>query len=214
MAKKVISERMVIELARQSKIIEVPRHAIITALARDKARQLGVTFITAGETSTSDRPESVPKSGAGSKVALGADHGGYAMKENIKNVLKEMNYDVVDVGTHSAQSVDYPDFAHAVAQLVSEGDCFRGIMIDGAGIGSCMTANKVPGVRAAMCYDISSAVNSREHNNANVLTMGGKMIGDSVAEQIVRVWMKTEFAGGRHQARIDKMMKVEKKYSK
>jgi ribose 5-phosphate isomerase B len=211
MARKLITEQMVIEAARFQKTMEVPKDAIITSLARDKAKQLGVRLITA-EIKKEYDPSSPIKPGAENKIALGSDHGGYAMKEFIKTILRDLKYQVVDVGTNSNQAVDYPDFAHAVARLVSEGDCFRGIMIDGAGIGSCMVANKVPNVRAAMCYDLSTAVNSREHNNANVLTLGGKMIGELLAEQIVKVWLKTEFSGGRHQNRVDKINNTEKKY--
>lgn len=213
MARKLITEQMVIEVARFQKTMDVPKEAIITSLARDKAKQLGIRFITSDIKPPFD-PSSPFKPGAENKIAIGSDHGGYALKEYIKKVLRELKFQVVDVGTNSNQAVDYPDFAHAVASLVSEGDCAKGIMIDGAGIGSCMVANKVPNVRAAMCYDITTAVNSREHNNANVLTLGGKMIGELLAEQIVKVWLKTEFAGGRHQARVDKITNTEKKYFK
>ena len=106
------------------------------------------------------------------RVAVGSDHGGYRSKELLKSYLGSLGYRVVDVGCHSPESVDYPDFAQAVARKVAAGDCERGIMIDGAGIGSAMAANKVPGIRAALCYDVSSARNSREHNDANVLTLG------------------------------------------
>ncbi|MBX7153155.1 ribose 5-phosphate isomerase B [bacterium] len=213
--KKLITERKVIEQAKRGKEFEITGDEIITSLAHDKAKQLGIVFKKASPKASESSAAQTPlKAGADKKVALGADHGGFALKEFLKKILKDSGYTVIDVGTNSTQSVDYPDFAHAVAQLVSDGDCFRGIMVDGAGIGSCMTANKVPSVRAAMCYDISSAVNSREHNNANVLTLGGKMIGELVAEQIVKVWLKTEFGGGRHQARIDKITTIEKKYFK
>lgn len=213
MAQKLITEKMVIETARFQKTMEVPKKAMITALARDKAKQLGLRFITTEENKTWD-PSSPLKPGADNKIAIGSDHGGYALKEHIKKTLRDLNFQIIDVGTNSNQAVDYPDFAHAVALLVSDGDCVKGIMIDGAGIGSCMTANKVPHVRAAMCYDLTTAVNSREHNNANVLTLGGKMIGELLADQIVDVWLKTEFAGGRHQSRIDKITNTEKKYFK
>ncbi len=108
--------------------------------------------------------------------------------------------------------MDYPDFAYAVAQLVSEGRAWRGIMVDGAGIGSCMAANKVPGVRAAMCYDHATAVNSREHNNANVLTLGGVLVGSNLARQIVKTWLETKFGGGRHGRRVDKIMAIEQRF--
>ena len=124
-------------------------------------------------------------------VAIGADHGGYPLKERLSFRLREQGYDVHDCGTDSTQSVDYPDFAHAVARLVADGTCAAGIVVDGAGIGSAMAANKVPGVRAALCYDVSSARNSREHNHANVLTLGAALIGDGLAWQIVEEWLAT-----------------------
>jgi ribose 5-phosphate isomerase B len=145
-------------------------------------------------------------------VAIGADHGGYEMKEALKPELSSLGFEIQDLGTNSKEAVDYPDFAHAVAQAVSSGKAWRGIMIDGAGIGSCIVANKVPGVRAGMAYDYSSAANSREHNDTNVLTLGAGLIGTNLAKQIVRTWLTTEFAGGRHTTRVDKIKSVEKKY--
>ncbi len=147
-------------------------------------------------------------------VAIGTDHGGFEMKEALKKYLDDLGYTVIDCGTNSKDSVDYPDFAYEVARLVSEGKAWRGIVIDGAGIGSCMTANKVPGVRAAMCYDYATAVNSREHNNANVLTLGAGLIGGNLAQQIVKTWLETEFGGGRHAKRVDKIMAIEDKFFK
>jgi ribose 5-phosphate isomerase B len=147
-------------------------------------------------------------------VAIGADHGGFELKEALKSELKTLGFDVNDVGTNSKDAVDYPDFAHAVAQAVGSGKAWRGIMIDGAGIGSCIVANKVPGVRAGMAYDYSSAVNSREHNDTNVLTLGAGLIGTNLARQIVKTWLSTEFAGGRHTSRVDKIKSVEQKYLK
>ena len=120
-------------------------------------------------------------------------------------------YQVNDYGTHSTESVDYPDFAFAVAEAVSSGSAWRGIVIDGAGIGSCMAANKVSGVRAAMCYDHATAVNSREHNDANVLTMGSGLIGENLARQIVDTWLTTSFGGGRHARRVEKITAIEKR---
>lgn len=147
-------------------------------------------------------------------VAIGADHGGYELKEALKNDINALGFEVSDLGTNSKDAVDYPDFAHAVAQAVGAGRAWRGIMIDGAGIGSCIVANKVPGVRAGMAYDVSSANNSREHNDTNVLTLGAGLIGTALAKQIVKVWLTTEFAGGRHLPRVDKIVAVEKKYLK
>ena len=147
-------------------------------------------------------------------VAIGADHGGYELKEALKSDIAALGFEVSDVGTNSKDAVDYPDFAHAVAQAVSAGKAWRGIMIDGAGIGSCIVANKVPGVRAGMAYDISSANNSREHNDTNVLTLGAGLIGVALAKQIVKVWLTTEFGGDRHAKRVDKIKVVERQYLK
>lgn len=147
-------------------------------------------------------------------VAIGADHGGFSLKETLKSTLLEKGYQVEDCGTDSAESVDYPDFARAVAEKVARRTAWRGIIIDGAGIGSCMAANKVPGVRAAMCYDYATAFNSREHNNANVLTLGAGLIGENLAKQITITFLETEFAGGRHARRVNKIMKIEKSYDR
>lgn len=147
-------------------------------------------------------------------VAIGADHGGFELKENLKPYLAELGYDVRDMGTYNKNAVDYPEFAHAVAKLVSAGKAWRGIMIDGAGIGSCIVCNKVPGVRAGMAYDISTANNGREHNDTNVLTLGAGLIGVNLARQIVKTWLTTEFGGGRHTPRVEKIMAVEKQYLK
>lgn len=147
---------------------------------------------------------------SGEKVAIGADHGGFLMKENLKTYLNEKGYTVVDCGTNGTDSVDYPDFARAVAEKVANGEAWRGIMIDGAGIGSCMAANKVQGIRAAMCYDYATAHNAREHNNANLLTLGAGLIGPNLAQQIVLTFLETEFGGGRHARRVDKIMQIEK----
>ena len=157
--------------------------------------------------------ESVKSSGK-KVVAIGADHGGFELKEALKSDITALGFEVSDVGTNSKEAVDYPDFAHAVAQAVGAGKAWRGIMIDGAGIGSCIVANKVPGVRAGMAYDLSSANNSREHNDTNVLTLGAGLIGINLAKQIVKTWLTTEFAGGRHVPRVDKIKAVEKRYLK
>ncbi len=147
-------------------------------------------------------------------VAIGADHGGFELKEILKAGLPGLGFDVIDVGTHNKDAVDYPDIAHEVANLVNAGKAWRGIIIDGAGIGSCIVANKIPGVRAGMAYDHSSAVNSREHNDTNVLTLGAGQIGVNLAKQIVQTWLSTAFGGGRHARRIDKIVAIEKLYLK
>jgi len=167
------------------------------------------------ETATPSVPSPARTEASGRKVvALGADHGGVELKEALKAEITTLGFDISDMGTNSKDAVDYPDFAHAVAQAVGSGKAWRGIMIDGAGIGSCIVANKVPGVRAGMAYDYSSAVNSREHNDTNVLTLGAGLIGVNLAKQIVKTWLTTEFAAGRHTPRVDKIKSVEKKYLK
>jgi ribose 5-phosphate isomerase B len=159
-------------------------------------------------------PQASPAPAAKKTVAIGADHGGFELKELLKTDLTAQGFDLLDVGTNNKEAVDYPDFAHEVAKLVSAGKAWRGIVIDGAGIGSCIVANKVPGVRAGMAYDHASAINSREHNDTNVLTLGAGMIGASLARQIVTMWLATPFGGSRHERRVNKIAAVEKQYLK
>lgn len=145
-------------------------------------------------------------------VAIGSDHGGFELKQALAPFLSQAGYRLTDCGTFSPDPVDYPDIAYAVARLVGEGLVARGIIIDGAGIGSCMVANKVPGVRAAMCYDPSSARNAREHNDANVLTLGGRMIQVRAAREIVKIFLETNCTESRHLKRVEKIMQVERRY--
>ena len=161
--------------------------------------------------SRGEEPAAAP-SGTPTDVALGADHGGYRLKERIAAELRERGLQVQDCGTDSTESVDYPDFAHAVARAVADGGSRLGIVVDGAGIGSCMVANKVPGVRAATCWDVSSARNSREHNHANVLVLGAGLLGDSLALQIVDAWLSTPWGGDRHARRVEKIAEIERRY--
>jgi len=149
-------------------------------------------------------------SGAPTRIAIGADHGGVAMKAAIAAHLRDRGLRVDDLGTGTADAVDYPDFAVAVAKAVGSGAADVGIMIDGAGIGSCMAANKVRGARAAMCYDLTTATNAREHNDANVLTLGGGLIGARLALEIVDRFLATPFAGGRHAKRVDKIKALDR----
>lgn len=193
----------------------VPPGALVTPLARQVAMDRHVKLIpmpTPGVPLQPDSPRvQVPASGL-KVVAIGADHGGYLLKEALRGYLRELGYEVIDCGTSSTEAVDYPDFALAVAELVSQGRAWRGILVDGAGIGSCIAANKVPGVRAAMCYDQSTAVNSREHNDANVLTLGAGLIGESLARQIVKTWLEAPFGEGRHARRVEKIMETERRF--
>jgi ribose 5-phosphate isomerase B len=162
-------------------------------------------------TSGNGAPRSASSAG-GDNIAIGADHGGYKLKEELAVKLRVAGHEVIDCGTDSTDSVDYPDFAHAVARKVADGSCRWGIVVDGAGIGSAMVANKVPGVRAALCYDLSSARNSREHNHANVLTLGAGLVGAGLAWQIVQEWLAVPWGPDRHARRVDLISEIEQAY--
>lgn len=148
------------------------------------------------------------------KIAIGSDHGGLSLKESIKPFLVEQGHEVVDFGTATTASCDYPIYGERVGEAVSFGDCDRGIAICGTGLGISMAVNKVPGIRAALCTNEFMAEMSREHNDANVLVLGARVLGEGLAMRIVKVWLETEFAGDRHQRRIDGITAIEKKYSK
>ncbi len=150
------------------------------------------------------------KKGTVKKIALGADHGGFPLKEYLAGFLEEKGYRVADQGTFSTEAVDYPDFAAKVARAVASGDCDRGIMIDTLGVASAMAANKIRGIRAAMCHDLATARSSREHNDANVLTLGTKTVEPALAAEIALTWLTTDFAGGRHWPRVNKVMALER----
>jgi ribose 5-phosphate isomerase B len=205
--KRLLTERDVIQAwQKRSHQIIVSPEALITPAAADAAKIRGMDIIKEIPSSTSTPAQH------SRKIVLGADHGGFELKEILKSFLIELGYEVEDVGAHSTEAVDYPDFAHAVAQKVAAGS--RGVMIDGAGVGSAITANKVPGVRAAACYDVYTAINSRRHNNANMLTLGSRVSSADAAKEILKAWLETDFEGGRHEKRVDKIMAVEKKYLK
>jgi ribose 5-phosphate isomerase B len=148
-----------------------------------------------------------------STVALGADHAGFHLKEALKAWLIDHGYQVVDYGTHSAESVDYPDYAAQVADAVADRKVERGVLVCGTGIGMTITANKVPGVRAALCSDLYTARMSREHNDTNVLALGGRLMGPEMAVDILRMWLETDFSGGRHRRRVDKIGDVERRHA-
>ena len=147
------------------------------------------------------------------KIALGSDHAGFPLKKEIIDHLQVKNIEIEDFGTFSEDSCDYPDYALKVAQNVANKNYDFGILVCGTGIGISIAANKVPGVRAALCGDTFSAHASREHNNANVLTMGQRVIGPGLAGEIVSAWLQAEFQGGRHDRRVDKICAIEKKYN-
>ena len=142
-------------------------------------------------------------------VALGADHAGWELKEALKSWLMEAGYQVLDFGTHSPDSVDYPDYAQQVGEAVAVGKVDRGVLVCGTGIGMTMAANKIPGVRAALCGDAFTSRMSREHNDANVLALGGRLTDADMGRDILKVWLETDFTGGRHARRVNKIMELE-----
>jgi ribose 5-phosphate isomerase B len=143
------------------------------------------------------------------KIAIGSDHRGYDAKQRLLPLLQQLGHEVLDVGPAGHDSVDYPDFAFQVAQAVGEGRVDRGILICGTGIGMCIAANKVPGVRAAPCHDSITAEMSRRHNDANVLCLSADLLGDDLIGRMVRIWLQTEFEGGRHARRVEKITRIE-----
>jgi len=184
--------------------LKVAPGTIITPSARDLAKDRGVRIVEvpADQIDTSVPPDRI--------VALGSDHGGFLLKEKLKPIFAEFGLRIQDVGVHEEKPADYPDIARQVAETVARGEATRGVILDGAGIGSCIVANKFPGIRAALCYDKPSARNSREHNDSNVLTLGGRLLTPSQAEDVLRTWLATPFAGGRHAARVNKITEIEK----
>lgn len=198
--------------------ISISSETLITPLARDDAERRGITLRVVNAAAESPLPSAEePKQSAVTPsriVALGADHGGYEMKEQLKFYLRDWGYQLLDLGTDSTEPVDYPDFAEAVAAAVARGDAWRGVVIDSAGIGSAMAANKIPGARAAACYDRATARNSREHNDANLLSLGARFLSPESAREILATWLETPFAGGRHQRRVDKIRGIEQRYER
>lgn len=185
--------------------LRVPAGSILTPSARDLAKDRGVKIVEL------KKGESLAPASPADTVAIGSDHGGFEMKQKLLPMFEELGLAIHDIGVHETKvSADYPDIARQVAELVASGATARGVIIDGAGIGSAMVANKFPGVRAALCYDRATARNSREHNDANVLTLGGRLLSVTQAEEVLRTWLSTPFGGGRHTARVDKIKEIDK----
>ena len=224
MKRPLITERDVIDAARRgTNVLTIQENSIITAAAKDEAQKRNIRFsIQTLNEKLSSASDQKPISETSSQIlhentmtiALGSDHGGFSLKEALKIYLTEQGNQIIDVGTDSDQPCDYPDFAYAVASLVASNKAERGIMIDSVGVASAIVANKVPGVRAVPCYDEFVARSSREHNNANVLTLGSKVVGIEVVKSIVKLWLETPFAGGRHLSRVNKISDVEKRFLK
>lgn len=186
-------------------VLRIGEDARLTPLAADIINEKKIEIV---------RRASRRGSKASKLIAVGADHGGFKMKEELKVVLSELGHRVQDFGAYSEEAVDYPDFAHAVARAVANGTSDLGIVIDGAGVGSAMTANKVPGVRAAACYSVEVARNSREHNDANVLTLGSKTITSGQMREIVGAWLSTEISEERHRKRVAKIDAIQRQYQR
>jgi ribose 5-phosphate isomerase B len=184
-------------------VLRIGELSRLTPLASDIIKEKGIEVV---------RRVSRRGSKTSRLIAVGADHGGFKMKEELKTFLLESGHRVHDFGTNSSDAVDYPDFAHAVARAVADGTADVGIMIDGAGVGSAMTANKVPGVRAAACYSVAVARNSREHNDANVLTLGSGTINSAEMREIVSAWLGTEITEDRHRKRVSKIEAIDRQY--
>jgi len=209
-ARKVLTAQDLESIAAGGEIV-VPLDTIVTHLANELAKSRGITIRLEDPKPAGAEPAFAAPSRT---IAIGSDHGGFDLKEELKGYLGTWGYTVLDQGTTSREAVDYPDFAEAVANAVVRGDASRGIVIDSAGIGSSIAANKVPGARAALCYDRATARNSREHNDANILSLGARLIASEVAREILAAWLETPFAGGRHQKRVDKIIAIEKRHLK
>ncbi len=194
--------------AGTSSLVVAP-NALITPLAYDTARERGLTFVTTQPEAPSASPPPRPQTHV---VAIGSDHGGYGYKEALKPLIAEVGWQVLDVGTDSEKSCDYPDFAFAVARAVALGKADFGVMIDGAGLGSAMVCNKVPGIRAACAYNSFTAWNARAHNDAQVLTLGSRTLGIEVCKSTLKRFLATTFEGGRHARRVDKIQDVEARF--
>ena len=184
--------------------LRVPANSILTPSARDLIRERAIKLVEM------KKGESLPPASPAETVAIGSDHGGFEMKQKLLPMFQELGLTIHDVGVHDGKAADYPDIARQVAELVSSGAASRGVIVDGAGIGSAMVANKFPDVRAALCYDRATARNSRDHNDANVLTIGGRLLSVTQAEDVLRTWLSTPFGGGRHAARVDKIKEIDK----
>lgn len=214
--KNVISERTIIDRVKDGKnTIIVSSGDIITPLAMDKIKSLGISI-------TSEEEKTIPTQGLNrtsfspnsNKIVVGSDHTGYKLKSLLKKYLTDKSFEVIDVGTNNEESCDYPDFAFEVAKKVQSGEAKFGIIIDATGIPSAITANKIPTIRAATCYNEFSAKSARRHNNANIIVLGAKTLGEESVKSILDVWLNNDFEGGRHQRRLDKITEIENKFSK
>ena len=213
--RKVITEKHIQDAVRAGEsIVLAPSGALVTPLARDSARAAGVQISSGSAKQGPLSPTTQGPNPNGNVVCIGSDHGGFDLKRELIEYLKSGGKTVVDLGTDSTKSCDYPDFAYAVARTVLDGKAGLGIMIDGVGVGSSIVCNKVPGIRAACAYNEFAAWNARAHNDANVLTLGSRSMGIEVVKRIVDVFLTTEFEGGRHAKRVQKISDLEERFSR
>jgi ribose 5-phosphate isomerase B len=217
MGRTAITESMIRDaIARGQNALEIPVDAIVTAAAADLAVSRNIVLrhatvpsgiAVAGGTAGQSRPLAQVTG----TVVFGSDHGGFQYKAALMAYAVSLGFRPIDAGTKDEQPCDYPDYAYAVARFVADGKADRGVMIDGAGIGSCMVVNKVPGILGACCHNEFTARNAREHNNATVLTLGSRVLGLEVCKAIVRIFLETPFSGSRHEGRVAKILNLEKK---
>ena len=214
--KKLLTELDVLKLHQSGvKIIPVGENEILTPLAQDKIKDLGLKIVTKEEAARINNAENFLNTSVRlKKAAIGSDHTGFKVKNILSKIITEKGFEVIDVGTFDEKSCDYPDFALAVAEKVQSMSVDFGIIVDATGIPSAITANKLKGIRAATCYNEFSTRSAREHNNANVLVLGAKALGEETIKSILDTWFKTNFAGERHQKRLNKITKVEKYFMK
>ncbi len=211
--KKLLTEKDIYNAARESKTILISKDDILTPSARDKIKELGLTIVDKEEAERLGEETLLnAKTGRLNKIVLGSDHTGFRTKNMLTKLLTEKGFQIVDVGTYDEKSCDYPDFAFAAARKVQAGEADFGIVIDATGIPSAITANKLAGIRAATCYNEFSARSAREHNDANVLVLGARALGEETIKSILEVWLTTKFAAGRHQKRLDKISGIEKNH--
>ena len=209
--KKLITEQEILNLIyKGKKKFEITGNELFTPAAKDKINEAGIRLVKAEVSNVDGKIISKGPFYKFKNVAIGGDHTGFISKQIVIKFLKEEGYEVTDVGTYDEESCDYPDFAIKVSELVQNGTVNFGILLDATGIPSAITANKISGIRAATCYNEFSARSAREHNNANIIVMGAKTLGEETIKSILNVWLNSVFLGDRHQRRLDKIKNLEK----
>lgn len=209
--KKLITEKDILDIIYKGKRkFEVTGNELFTPAAKDKITEAGIKIVKVSSSRVDGLAYNSGPFYKFKKVAIGGDHTGFVAKKILMKILSDQGYEVIDVGTYDDTSCDYPDFAIKVSELVKNGTAYFGILLDATGIPSSITANKIAGIRAATCYNEFSARSAREHNNANIIVLGAKTLGEETIKSILNVWLNSEFLGDRHQRRLDKITKLEK----